>query len=71
MKTPPYICCPRCGSKNVVTIELEMSWWYQCNDCDHALTYEEVMTQERHALDEWMHRQAEITSSYIEMRGNE
>ena len=71
MKTPPYICCPRCGSKNVETVELEMSWWHQCNDCDHALTYEEVMTQERHALDEWMHRQAEITSSYIEMRGNE
>ena len=71
MNTPPYICCPRCRSKNVETIELEMCFWYQCKDCGHELTYEEVMIQERHALDEWMHRQAEITSSYIDMRGGE
>ena len=71
MNTPSYIFCPHCMSCDISTIEKDSCWWYECNSCGHALTYEEVMEQEKNALETWMKRQLEFNRGYQDLFGGQ
>lgn len=71
MNAPPYLYCPRCKSRDIKTVSMEDCWWYECNRCNHALTYEEVVEQEKAAIHMWMSKQLNFNRLYDSVIGRE